>query len=840
MTQRHLIWTQSWQGPAQHVNLLQGSRYNIRAYVKLINTGSRAWQRFDFFAAYQWSSDWHNTSYLALASHAFGFQKDGWFKLEGDFTTFTRQWHSLRLYIQGPDPGVEYLTDDWSLVEIPENTTWRQDASSRIERIRKSNVTLSVNVAQNFDPQHVSVEVSHVRHEFGFGSLVDDATLLDPDHNTYRNIFREFFNWATVGSYKWKYNRGNRVCANTSELRQNIQRHRRNNQNGVRGHNLFWGTTHNSPDWVYKLTGDQLRTTIDQRINFMMDRVSGKLDHWDVNNELLHGQVYEEMTGDPTYSQHIFRAVHARDPRAKLFLNEYNVVANGATTEEYYQQGLQFKAANCGLYGLGLQSHFQAHEPPDTTLVLRRLEKLAATGLPLWITELTLSNADEQVRADWFENVLTLYFSHPAVEGVILWGFWDRSGTDSDGALVNGNYFHINEAGKRWLDLVKTQWSTNIKTTLTKPFSQIDLRGFHGDYDVIVKYRGKPIKLLHFNLPSNQQHVNWAVEVDGNGDEIVLPTSAPTSEPVVHHHHVTHEHTRTLGHVTSHSGTGHFQCTTRYSALSAVGDDKHADVSCQAGEIMTGCSGRTMDGRSVRDGDYFLYNQNTATCRAVNAFMSSALCVTAVLNFTYMTAETILLSNFNRQGPVLYAGIASTMQFIYMTAINAPVQAVARCCTRASMQCTYMTAGPTIPGKEEAVSVTCPPNTTPTGCTSYTWYGAMDGAYPNGTDCVAQSDGSNPTNNAFVYAACCRAPSMTCTVRKSALSGVRQGDTASVTCPAGETLLGCSVFSEDGKTAGAMLDGSNMFSESGTCTVTNGLDRFPGEDTVTAYAVCCT
>jgi len=48
---------------------------------------------------------------------------------------------------------------------------------------------------------------------------------------------------------------------------------------------------------------------------------------------------------------------------------------------------------------------------------------------------------------------------------------------------------------------------------------------------------------------------------------------------------------------------------------------------------------------------------------------------------------------------------------------------------------------------------------------------------------------------------------MTCTVRQSAPSGVRQGDVATVTCGTGEVLLGCSVFSEDGQTAGAMIDG---------------------------------
>ena len=71
-----------------------------------------------------------------------------------------------------------------------------------------------------------------------------------------------------------------------------------------------------------------------------------------------------------------------------------------------------------------------------------RLDKLATTGLPLWITEMTLENSDENVRANWFENALTTYFSHPSVEGVILWGFWDEF-VNPNAALVNGNYLYV-------------------------------------------------------------------------------------------------------------------------------------------------------------------------------------------------------------------------------------------------------------------------------------------------------------------------------------------------------------------------------------------------------------
>ena len=39
------------------------------------------------------------------------------------------------------------------------------------------------------------------------------------------------------------------------------------------------------------------------------------------------------MTGDLNYTQDIYRSVHQHDPDTKLFLNDYNVVANGASTD---------------------------------------------------------------------------------------------------------------------------------------------------------------------------------------------------------------------------------------------------------------------------------------------------------------------------------------------------------------------------------------------------------------------------------------------------------------------------------------------------------------------------
>ena len=52
--------------------------------------------------------------------------------------------------------------------------------------------------------------------------------------------------------------------------------------------------------------------------------------------------------------------------------------------------------------------------------------------------ELTVSAGGDILRAQILSDVLNLYFSHPAVEGVLLWGFWDGEIHKKDAALFTG------------------------------------------------------------------------------------------------------------------------------------------------------------------------------------------------------------------------------------------------------------------------------------------------------------------------------------------------------------------------------------------------------------------
>lgn len=59
------------------------------------------------------------------------------------------------------------------------------------------------------------------------------------------------------------------------------------------------------------------------RLDFL---VSFSLEHWDVNNENLHGDFYETHTGDANITMKMFQDIQAIDADTKLFLNDFGIM----------------------------------------------------------------------------------------------------------------------------------------------------------------------------------------------------------------------------------------------------------------------------------------------------------------------------------------------------------------------------------------------------------------------------------------------------------------------------------------------------------------------------------
>ena len=64
---------------------------------------------------------------------------------------------------------------------------------------------------------------------------------------------------------------------------------------------------------------------------------------------------------------------------------------------------------------------------------------IGSVGLPLWVSELDVSEVpDPTDKANTYDDLLTLFFSDPNIQGVILWGFSDLHHWRPDAALFEG------------------------------------------------------------------------------------------------------------------------------------------------------------------------------------------------------------------------------------------------------------------------------------------------------------------------------------------------------------------------------------------------------------------
>ena len=234
----------------------------------------------------------------------------------------------------------------------------------------------------------------------------------------------------------------------------------------------------------HEFSNADLKVHLTNRINSAVNHFKGTFRHWDVNNEMLHGNYFGNRLGN-WVNPWMFQHARLQDADVQLFVNDYNVVA-GNETDAYKQQILSLIASNAPVGGIGAQGHFGSTVNP--MLTESRLDSLAELGLPIWITEYDSVNADASIRADNLETLYRIAFSKQAVDGILMWGFWAGSHwLGSNAAIVNLNWT-LNAAGQRYQSLL-TEWTTVTNGT-SGGDGAFDFRGFHGSYDITITAPG--------------------------------------------------------------------------------------------------------------------------------------------------------------------------------------------------------------------------------------------------------------------------------------------------------------------------------------------------------------
>src|ERR1035437_6184794 len=369
-------------------------------------------------------------------------------------------------------PGIPFSElglSTWPYAERAADAPWRAAAATRIDRYRKGDLAV---IARDDSGQPIPGAQVHVkmnRHAFGFGTAVAGDILQNPnaDGQNYRNALKKLFNKVvTENVLKWPpFESWGRAQADYM-----LPWFAANGIAMVRGHNVIWPGAQYLPADVQTMLkatpvdANALRARVNQHLADVMAYSKGKVTEWDVLNEPYTNKDLQAVLGDAEMASW-FRQARIADPAVKLYINDYSILEAGGYDLQHingYAGIIQnMLSSGAPIDGIGLQSHFDSNLTPPSR-VLELLDQFAAFGKDLQVTEFDVSVADEQVQADYTRDFLTVCFSHPAVKGFMIWGFWEGAHWKPSAAMIRRDW-STKPNYDAWNDLIYRQWWTDTR-----------------------------------------------------------------------------------------------------------------------------------------------------------------------------------------------------------------------------------------------------------------------------------------------------------------------------------------------------------------------------------------
>lgn len=150
-------------------------------------------------------------------------------------------------------------------------------------------------------------------------------------------------------------------------------------------------------------------------------------------------------------------------PTTKLLLNEYGVINSSSTTSEYIKIIDLLKAKGL-IDGIGVQAHTFSVVGTPVSVMKANLESLAATGLPIYISELDINEQSDATQLQEYETIFPVLYQFPDVKGVTLWGYQQGYTWIPYTYLITDR--NIERPAMQWL---VQYFADYLKTTLISP-----------------------------------------------------------------------------------------------------------------------------------------------------------------------------------------------------------------------------------------------------------------------------------------------------------------------------------------------------------------------------------
>jgi len=345
-----------------------------------------------------------------------------------------------------------------------------------------------------------------------------DAAWPPTEEQWMKAVMPEYFNYGVSGnSFKWSGIQPRHTAPDYTAF-DNAVRWTRSIGWELRAHTLLWGAydyedDHPLPRWVKDLpTAQAITDTCRMRVIREVSRYRGIIREYDVMNEPLHATYLSSVVGD-SINWNCFKWARSADPDAELYINEYNVEYYWGDAEKYRDLIKKIIAMGGPVTGVGVQAHFWQGMRPDITEFVTRLNIIAQAGLPIKLTEFDNGDISQEDQAADLIKVITIAFSHPAINGIIFWNLSDNA-TWRPNAGLFGKDRKPKLAADTLLYYTRKLWATSFDTVAAGD-TATTFSAYYGHYAVEVNF-GDTVKIFHIPcLKANKDSVFVLHEQDG-------------------------------------------------------------------------------------------------------------------------------------------------------------------------------------------------------------------------------------------------------------------------------------------------------------------------------------
>lgn len=419
--------------------------------------------------------------------------------------------------------------------------------NSNIEKNRKGYCKLRFVDGNGKSLAGKKVKINQRTHDFKYGANIFmlDEFKDDTDNKKYREMFKNYFNLATIPFY-WDSLEPQKGKPRFEKNSEKIYRRPAPElcveyceENGIAAklHCLVYDKF--TPDWLPKKDMAAMENHYEERIRQIAERYSGRLIEFEVINETLQECCW---TTQSVISQKrdviewAFALARKCLPHETLVINEGNP---HGWVKHGYRNYYFMQIEKCLLNGaeidkVGMQYHIftgaTAKNPEEynrqaagdawqvkPNVASKTLDIFAGLGLPLELTEVTFptigeSAEDEELQAQVLKGMYSVWFSHEAVDTIVYWNTIDGyayTAPESENRIWNenacrGGLFHHDLTPKKSALMLKKLfgeiWHTDLELTTDKD-GYVEFRGFYGDYSVSADDSRK-----EFGLHKNQNN----------------------------------------------------------------------------------------------------------------------------------------------------------------------------------------------------------------------------------------------------------------------------------------------------------------------------------------------